>query len=41
MGASRPDIVVEADENENTAIAIEVKGPTGTQELQTIADKAM
>lgn len=39
MGASRPDIVVEVDEN--TAIAIEVKGPTGTQELQTIADKAM
>jgi len=33
-GASRPDIVIED-------IAIEVKGPTGSQELQTIADKVM
>ena len=39
VGASRPDIIVEVDEN--TTIAIEVKGPTGSQELQTIADKAM
>lgn len=38
-GASRPDIVVFIDKN--TSIAIEVKGPTGSQELQTIADKVM
>jgi len=38
IGASRPDIVIEI---ENTSVAIEVKGPTGSQELQTIADKLL
>lgn len=33
-GSSRPDIVIDD-------IAIEIKGPTGGQELKTIADKAM
>ena len=33
-GSSRPDIVI-------GDIAIELKGPTGTNELQTIADKCM
>ncbi len=35
VGASRPDIVVEVD----SEIAIEVKGPTTSRDLQTIADK--
>ena len=33
-GSARPDIVVEG-------IAIEVKGPTGERDLQTISDKCM
>jgi len=33
-GSSRPDIIIED-------VAIEVKGPTRTQDLQTIADKCM
>lgn len=33
-GSSRPDIVVKG-------IAIEIKGPTGENELRTIADKCM
>jgi len=38
VGASRPDIVIEIG---SISVAIEVKGPTGNQELQTIADKLL